>query len=99
MERSMKSAKQREPAKVIENPRQPDKDGRMVKMDQVKSQWRASNTLDSLKTWARKVRAENEDVRRWFHNKGANTSKPQLAIGSTRKKKTKGGGSPKPSGK
>jgi hypothetical protein len=94
----MKSAKQMEPAKVIENPRQPDKDGHMVKMNQVKSQWRAANTGESLKSWARRVRPENEDVRRWFKNKGANTRKPQLGIGSTRKKK--GGSGPKnPSGK
>lgn len=42
----------------------------------------------SLREFAR--RQGGEAGERWFHNKGANTSKPPLGIGSTRKKKGSG---------
>lgn len=52
----------------------------------------------SLKEFAR--RQGEEAGRRWLHNKGANTSKPPLGIGSTRKKKGGNNSGPKnPSGK
>lgn len=35
-----------------------------------------------------------EIARQWLHNKRANTSKPELCIGSTRKKKNKDGKKP-----
>ena len=70
----------------------------------LKSFWKKLGKVgESLKQFARRCRLEGlgEATRSagdWFHNKGANTSKPQRAIGRTRKKRgTNQGG--KPSGK
>lgn len=51
----------------------------------------------SLKEFAR--RQDDEASKRWFHNKGANTSNPPLGIGCTRKKKGSGSGPKKPDGR
>lgn len=50
----------------------------------------------SLKEFAR--RQGGEAGERWLHNKRANTSKPPLGIGSTRKKKGSGSGPKNPTG-
>lgn len=92
---------QRQPAKIIPNPRD---EGR--KFDQVKSAWRrATYVRDEVpgtgdqKTKRKKIRRQGsvslkefarcqggEAGKRWISNKRANTSKPPLGIGSTRKK-------------
>lgn len=107
-------SKEREPAKVIENPR--DAEGR--KTDQVKSAWRKAthSRKETLgqgeeKTRYHMVRREgsmslkefarrldDDSSKRWLHNKGANTAKPPQGIGSTRKKKSSQSQA-KPSGK
>lgn len=51
----------------------------------------------SLKEFARRQGAEAGA--RWLFNKGANTSKAPLGIGSTRKKKGSGSGPKKPDGR
>jgi len=51
----------------------------------------------SLKAFAK--RQDDEASKRWFHNKGANTSNPPLGIGCTRKKKSSNSGPKKPDGK
>ncbi len=96
-------AKEREPAKHIENPR----DDKGHKTGQVKSAWRAATRSrkeipgqGEEKTRYRMVRREgsmslkefarrqdDESSKRWLHNKRANTSNPPLGIGNTRKKK------------
>lgn len=108
-------AKEREPAKVTENPR----DDKGCKTDQVKGAWRkATHSRKEIpgqgdnKTRYRMVRREGsmslkefarrqggEAGERWLRNKAANTSKPPLGIGSTRKKKGSGSGPKKPDGR
>lgn len=80
--------KEREPAKHREYER--DSEGRRKHV--LKSFHRKANSGQSLKEFARaSVSAKDVDLstaaRNWLHNKSANTSKPPLGIGSTRKKK------------
>lgn len=60
----------------------------------LKTQHLKSGSSDSLKAWARKQKGDvvSIQVEDWFHNKRANTSKPQLGLGRTRTRVKKGGG-------
>ena len=84
-------ASKRVPGKHIENPKVAAKDGYMVKECDVTNAWRrigGSSQGKSLKQFMREL-ADHGDVnaKRWLHNKRVNTSKNQLGLGCTRKKK------------
>jgi len=88
--------KEREPAKI----REYERDGEGRRKHVLKSFHKKANSHLSLKEYARQAQGDKDAdlstaARNWLFNKKANTSKPPLGIGCTRKKK---GGS-KPSGK
>lgn len=59
---------------------------------QVKSAWKKLGSSSSLKIFARaQTGSAGELSAAWFFNKKANTSKPPLGIGKTRRKKSKNG--------
>lgn len=54
----------------------------------LKTEHRKANTHMSLKQWLRTKPGLSDQAQRWLHNKRANTSKPQLCLGKTRRKKS-----------
>lgn len=53
----------------------------------LKAAHRQSNSSLSLKQWLRTQPGLASQAADWFHNKRANTSKPELCLGKTRRKK------------
>ena len=108
-------AKEREPAKHVPNPRDAEGrktdqvksawrkyTHRMKEIpgsgeNKTRYKWVRLEGSMSLREFAR--RQGGEAGARWLRNKAANTSKPPLGIGSTRKKKGSGSGPKNPSGK
>lgn len=77
-------------AKVEVEVQNEEGEGDDQKKKSTRYRWRRREGTASLKDFARKQ--GGDAGARWLHNKAANTSRPQLGIGSTRKKKGSGGG-------